>query len=139
MRSSAPCPPPGFALRGQILASITSPAQKNPQQLAPAPFPVPPDMLELLAYLHDPGLVARFQRRCGLFHLEAAHHIPESTRAPRGTLVHANKLRGHLRGRWDHQDNNSNYEYKDKACAVDVSSLLHTSVPSVACVSALNL
>uniref|UniRef100_UPI003AB0028F sphingosine-1-phosphate phosphatase 2 isoform X5 n=1 Tax=Centroberyx gerrardi TaxID=166262 RepID=UPI003AB0028F len=37
-------------------------------------------MLELLVYLHDPELVARFQRRCGLFLIEAAHHSGGKTR-----------------------------------------------------------
>ncbi|XP_049431461.1 sphingosine-1-phosphate phosphatase 2 isoform X2 [Epinephelus fuscoguttatus] len=69
-------------------------------------------MLELLAYLHDSELVAQFQRRCGLFLVDAAHHSKERTRAPAGTPVHAEEPRGQLKGRWDHQDKNSNYQYK---------------------------
>lgn len=68
---------------------------------------VQPDMPELLAYLNDPELVARFQRRCGLFLVEGAHH------------ARAEKPRGQLRGRWDHQDSNSNYKYKENGCAVN--------------------
>ncbi|KAL7400791.1 hypothetical protein ABVT39_017901 [Epinephelus coioides] len=70
-------------------------------------------MLELLAYLHDSELVAQFQRRCGLFLVDAAHHSKERTRAPTGTPVHAEEPRGQLKGRWDHQDKNSNYQYKE--------------------------
>ncbi|XP_035536643.1 sphingosine-1-phosphate phosphatase 2 [Morone saxatilis] len=65
-------------------------------------------MLELLAYLHDSELVARFQRRCGLFLVEAAHHSRGGTR---------DTPRGQLRGRWDHQDNNSNFKHKENGCA----------------------
>ncbi|KAG7237187.1 hypothetical protein INR49_032685 [Caranx melampygus] len=69
-----------------------------------------PDMLDLLAYLHDPELVARFQRRCGLFPVEAAPRTRETSHAP---PAESDKARGQLRGRWDHQDKNSNYEYKE--------------------------
>ncbi|KAM9358627.1 sphingosine-1-phosphate phosphatase 2 [Symphorus nematophorus] len=70
-------------------------------------------MLDLLDYLHDPELVARFQRRCGLFLVDAAH---PRTVAP----VHADRPRGQLRGRWEHQDKNSNYKqngYSDSGCS----------------------
>ncbi|XP_042343210.1 sphingosine-1-phosphate phosphatase 2 [Plectropomus leopardus] len=70
-------------------------------------------MLELLAYLHDSELVARFQRRCGLFLIEAAHHSGGRTRARTGAPVHAEEARGQVKGRWDRQDKNSNYQYKD--------------------------
>ncbi|KAK2846872.1 hypothetical protein Q5P01_009871 [Channa striata] len=56
-------------------------------------------MPELLTYLHDPELVARFQRRCGLFPVEAAHHRRGTARAPPGTRE---------------QDNNSNYKQPEK-------------------------
>ncbi|XP_070827207.1 sphingosine-1-phosphate phosphatase 2 [Chaetodon trifascialis] len=75
-------------------------------------------MLELLAYLQDPELVARFQRRCGLFLVEAAHHSGGRTRDPEPTPVHADKPREQLRGRWDHQDKNSNYKHKENGYAV---------------------
>ncbi|XP_076590855.1 sphingosine-1-phosphate phosphatase 2 isoform X1 [Chaetodon auriga] len=74
-------------------------------------------MLELLAYLQDPVLVARFQRRCGLFPVEAAHHSGGTTRASEPTPVHADKPREQLRGRWDHQDKNSNYKHKENGYA----------------------
>ncbi|XP_026047333.1 sphingosine-1-phosphate phosphatase 2 isoform X2 [Astatotilapia calliptera] len=61
--------------------------------------------MELLTYLHDSELVARFQRRCGLFLVESAHLKPER---PRGQLV---------RDRLDHQDRNSNYKYKENGYA----------------------
>ncbi|XP_044209988.1 sphingosine-1-phosphate phosphatase 2 [Thunnus albacares] len=72
-------------------------------------------MLELLAYLHGPELVAGFQRRCGLFLVEAAHHSQGMTRAP-ATPDHTDKPCGQLKTRWDHQDNNSNYKYKGNGC-----------------------
>ncbi|XP_056229755.1 sphingosine-1-phosphate phosphatase 2 [Seriola aureovittata] len=65
-------------------------------------------MLELLAYLHDPELVARFQRRCGLFLVEAA---------PLSAPAETERPRGQLRARWDHQDKNSNYKFKENGCA----------------------
>ncbi|XP_029965329.1 sphingosine-1-phosphate phosphatase 2 [Salarias fasciatus] len=71
-------------------------------------------MPDLLSYLQDPELVARFQRRCGLFLVEAPHHN-------QGRRT-GNRTRGPPRGRWDHQDNNSNYEYKESGYAADVHS-----------------
>ncbi|KAM3874827.1 sphingosine-1-phosphate phosphatase 2 [Diretmus argenteus] len=73
-------------------------------------------MLELLASLQDPDLVARFQRRCGLFPSEVAHHSGGKTRAPSGSERHADK-RQRLKERCDHQDNNSNYEYNENGCS----------------------
>ncbi|XP_037630391.1 sphingosine-1-phosphate phosphatase 2 [Sebastes umbrosus] len=70
--------------------------------------------MELLAYLHDSELVARFQRRCGLFLVQTEHHD--------GSPVHADEPRGHVKGRWDHQDKNSNYKYKENGCAISGSS-----------------
>ncbi|XP_059187525.1 sphingosine-1-phosphate phosphatase 2 [Centropristis striata] len=75
-------------------------------------------MLELLAYLHDSELVARFQRRCGLFLVEAAHQSRDRTRAPAATPVHSDGPRGQVKGKWDHQDKNSNYEYKENGHTV---------------------
>ncbi|XP_008290637.1 sphingosine-1-phosphate phosphatase 2, partial [Stegastes partitus] len=79
----------------------------------------PPDMQELLAYLQDPELVARFQRRCGLFLVGGAHH---GTGGRAGAPVGAEGPRGGLRGSWDQQDSNSNYKYKENGCAVSDSS-----------------
>ncbi|XP_061576175.1 sphingosine-1-phosphate phosphatase 2 isoform X2 [Cololabis saira] len=68
------------------------------------------DMSELrayLAHLGDPELVARFQRRCGLF--------PASS--PGGTQVNGEKPRDHLQERWNRQDRNSNYTHRENGCA----------------------
>ncbi|XP_026152766.1 sphingosine-1-phosphate phosphatase 2 [Mastacembelus armatus] len=73
-------------------------------------------MLELLAYLHDPELVARFQRRCGLFLVEAVNHSQSGSHTLTGTPDLTDKSRGQLKKGWDHQDNNSNYEYKENGC-----------------------
>ncbi|XP_074496683.1 sphingosine-1-phosphate phosphatase 2 [Sebastes fasciatus] len=67
--------------------------------------------MELLAYLHDSELVARFQRRCGLFLVVQTEHHD-------GSPVHNDEPRGHVKGRWDHQDKNSNYKYKKNGCAI---------------------
>lgn len=75
------------------------------------------DMLELLAYLQDPELVARFQRRCGLVLVEAARPSQEETRAPSGTTVYADKARGQIQRRLEKQDNNSNYKHRENGCA----------------------
>ncbi|KAK5868244.1 hypothetical protein PBY51_009276 [Eleginops maclovinus] len=64
-------------------------------------------MWELFAYLHDPELVARFQRRCGLFLVQDAHHDPE-----RAKQNGDDESRGQQNRRWDHQDKNSNYKIK---------------------------
>ncbi|XP_034721138.1 sphingosine-1-phosphate phosphatase 2 isoform X1 [Etheostoma cragini] len=77
-----------------------------------------PDMLKLLTYLHDSELVARFQRRCGLVLVEGAHPSLVRLSSPRGTPAHAEVPRGQLKGGRDHQDNNSNYKYKEIECAV---------------------
>ncbi|XP_074536423.1 sphingosine-1-phosphate phosphatase 2 [Halichoeres trimaculatus] len=71
-------------------------------------------MLELLAYLHDSELVARFQRRCGLFLIEATNHTKGSTRAQIGTPG----ARGQVEGRWDHQDKNCNFTHKENGHAI---------------------
>ncbi|XP_034556367.1 sphingosine-1-phosphate phosphatase 2 [Notolabrus celidotus] len=71
-------------------------------------------MLQLLAYLHDSELVARFQRGCGLVLVEATNHSRGGTRAQTGTPG----------ARWqgDHQDKNSNYTQKENGhAAVDRS------------------
>uniref|UniRef100_UPI003AADE3BB sphingosine-1-phosphate phosphatase 2 isoform X1 n=1 Tax=Centroberyx gerrardi TaxID=166262 RepID=UPI003AADE3BB len=77
-------------------------------------------MLELLVYLHDPELVARFQRRCGLFLIEAAHHSGGKTRVSTGTQTHADKPRGQLKDRRDHQEkhSNCNVKYEENGGAV---------------------
>ncbi|XP_053177119.1 sphingosine-1-phosphate phosphatase 2 isoform X1 [Scomber japonicus] len=79
-------------------------------------------MLELLAYLHDSELVAGFQRRCGLFLVEAGHHSQEMIRSETGTPVQDEKPRGQMRRSWEHQDNNSNYKYKENGCTTGACS-----------------
>ncbi|KAM4627431.1 sphingosine-1-phosphate phosphatase 2 [Polymixia lowei] len=76
-------------------------------------------MLELLAYLHDSELVARFQRRCGLFLTEAAHLSGEEKRTLTGSpLRHVEKPGEKLKERRHQQDNNSNDKYKENGSAV---------------------
>ncbi|KAK5928929.1 hypothetical protein CgunFtcFv8_010207 [Champsocephalus gunnari] len=71
-------------------------------------------MRELLSYLHEPELVARFQRRCGLFLVRDPHH------GPQGKREHAaDEPRAQRNGRRDHQDKNSNYEIQQNGCAVN--------------------
>ncbi|XP_029922667.1 sphingosine-1-phosphate phosphatase 2 [Myripristis murdjan] len=74
-------------------------------------------MLELLAYLHDPELVARFQRRCGLFLIEAAHHSGGTTPVSTGRQNRSDKPRGHLREASDHLDKTAHYKLKASGSA----------------------
>ncbi|XP_047449362.1 sphingosine-1-phosphate phosphatase 2 [Mugil cephalus] len=77
-----------------------------------------PDTLELLAYLHDSELVARFQRRCGLFLVESSHPSrSHRTPAQAGAPIRDGNPRGRPNGRWDQRDNNSNHKYEEKGCA----------------------
>ncbi|XP_054651268.1 sphingosine-1-phosphate phosphatase 2 isoform X3 [Dunckerocampus dactyliophorus] len=68
-------------------------------------------MLEALAYLHDSELVAGFQRRCGLFLVEAAHRTRGVARA--GTPNHIDQSGGLQKTTWSHQDSNCNYKYEE--------------------------
>ncbi|XP_027900829.1 sphingosine-1-phosphate phosphatase 2 isoform X2 [Xiphophorus couchianus] len=70
-------------------------------------------MQELMAYLQDPELVARFQRKCGLYLVEGSNPGPGRSRSANGAPITQEKPRGQLQGSWDRQDSNSNYEYKD--------------------------
>lgn len=81
-------------------------------------------MLETLAYLQDPELVARFQRRCGLFLVEAAHHSRGRTHASTGTMPQVDKPHGQLKAKWDQQDKNSNFKHEANGYAVSVSRVL---------------
>ncbi|XP_022078155.2 sphingosine-1-phosphate phosphatase 2 [Acanthochromis polyacanthus] len=74
-------------------------------------------MQELLAYLQDPELVARFQRRCGLFLVGASHPSRRRTGGHTGASVRDEGQQEQLRKNWDHQDSNSNYKYKENGCA----------------------
>lgn len=76
-------------------------------------------MRELLAYLHDPELVARFQRRCGLFLVESAHH--GRTSEPTGTG--SEKGPAQLRAKAKQQDQNSNVTHEANGYATNVSHI----------------
>ncbi|XP_053729148.1 sphingosine-1-phosphate phosphatase 2 [Synchiropus splendidus] len=72
-------------------------------------------MLGLLAHLNEPQLVAGFQRRCGLFLVEAPQHN-QDTRALEEEPC------GGARSRRGRQDPNSNYKYEQNGCAAEVCS-----------------
>ncbi|XP_028319700.1 sphingosine-1-phosphate phosphatase 2 isoform X1 [Gouania willdenowi] len=85
------------------------------EPVLPLPSPVLP---EPLAYLHDPELVARFQRRCGLFLIQ-----PGGTGTGSGPQNSTGTgARGHLRAQCDQDNNNSNDKYRQNGHAVDESS-----------------
>ncbi|XP_037829374.1 sphingosine-1-phosphate phosphatase 2 [Kryptolebias marmoratus] len=80
-------------------------------------------MLELLEYLLDPELVARFQRRCGLFLVKASCHGPGRTQFQKTVRIHGEEPHGSQKGRWDHQDKNSNYKSSlNGSCAANSCS-----------------
>ncbi|KAM4742864.1 sphingosine-1-phosphate phosphatase 2 [Anableps anableps] len=70
-------------------------------------------MQELMDDLQDPELVARFQRRCGLYLVEGSNRGPGRTRPVNGAPITWEKPWRQLEGSGDHQDSNSNYKYKD--------------------------
>lgn len=76
-------------------------------------------MRELLAYLHDPELVARFQRRCGLYLVESARH--GRTNEPTGTG--SEKGPAQLRAKAKQQDQNSNVTHEANGHAANVSHI----------------
>lgn len=80
-------------------------------------------MLDPLVYLQDPELVARFQRRCGLFLVEDAHHSLNATHPSKGSAVGTDKPCGQLRIRRDTQDKNSNFKHEANGYVTDVSRL----------------
>nr|XP_057936383.1 sphingosine-1-phosphate phosphatase 2 [Doryrhamphus excisus] len=71
-------------------------------------------MLDALAYLHDSDLVAGFQRRCGLFLVDDAHHTRGV--APAGTPDHMDQSGGLQKTTRKYQDSNSNYKYEENGC-----------------------
>ena len=96
--------------------------------------------LELLAYLQDPELVARFQRRCGLFLVEGARQSGGRSRAPAGDPVPADKAREHLRARCGDQDMNSNFRQKEDGYADGVSRFVWGNCsPKYLSASSLNM
>ncbi|XP_047248373.1 sphingosine-1-phosphate phosphatase 2 isoform X1 [Girardinichthys multiradiatus] len=76
-------------------------------------------MQELLAFLQDPELVARFQRRCGLYLAEGLTRDHDKTRPANGAPITGEKTLGHMDGSWDHQDGNINYRYKQDSVPVE--------------------
>lgn len=76
-------------------------------------------MRELLAYLHDPELVARFQRRCGLYLVDSARH--GRTNEPTGTGSEEGPAQ--LRAKAKQQDQNSNVTHEANGCAANVSKI----------------
>ncbi|KAK5604803.1 hypothetical protein CRENBAI_009678 [Crenichthys baileyi] len=76
-------------------------------------------MQELLAYLQDPELVARFQRRCGLYLAEGSTRDHDKTRPANGAPITGEKPLGHMDGSWDHQDRNSNCRHKQDSVPVE--------------------
>ncbi|XP_047248374.1 sphingosine-1-phosphate phosphatase 2 isoform X2 [Girardinichthys multiradiatus] len=77
-------------------------------------------MQELLAFLQDPELVARFQRRCGLYLAEGLTRDHDKTRPANGAPITGEKTLGHMDGSWDHQDGNINYRYKQDSVPVEI-------------------
>lgn len=85
-------------------------------------------MLKLLKYLHGSEFVAKFQRACGLFLIEAAHQNGNWVHPPRETpLIDAEaphqlaRLRcgnGHV---ITNDDSNSNDKHKENGYSVGVS------------------
>ncbi|XP_020774238.1 sphingosine-1-phosphate phosphatase 2 isoform X2 [Boleophthalmus pectinirostris] len=77
-------------------------------------------MLELLAYLQDSELVARFQRCCGLYLIREgaeSHHNMSRNQTCRTGTAHKDEACGQPRQRFD---NNSNAEYKENGHCVKV-------------------
>lgn len=74
-------------------------------------------MRELLAYLDDPELVARFQRRCGLYLVESARH--GRSKEPTGTG--SEKGPAELRAKAKQQDQNSNVTHEANGYTFNVS------------------
>lgn len=91
-------------------------------------------MRGLWDFLQDPELVARFQRRCGLFLVVGAPHAPgkeKGTAVPNGTRINGETTRGHLKARLNHQDRNCNYKHTGNggAAVSPLSDLWPTEEP----------
>uniref|UniRef100_A0A3P9IPG0 Sphingosine-1-phosphate phosphatase 2 n=1 Tax=Oryzias latipes TaxID=8090 RepID=A0A3P9IPG0_ORYLA len=82
-------------------------------------------MRGLWDFLQDPELVARFQRRCGLFLVVVgAPHAPgkeKGTAVLNGTRINGETTLGHLKARLNHQDRNCNYKHTGNGGAADRS------------------
>ena len=75
-------------------------------------------MCEIVAYLYDSELVAKFQRRCGLFLVEAHPKTDNPLQDTDNREIHARK-------RWTTKlDNNSNDEFEKKELTSNVSDVL---------------
>ncbi|XP_041733868.1 sphingosine-1-phosphate phosphatase 2-like isoform X1 [Coregonus clupeaformis] len=87
-------------------------------------------MLKLLKYLHGSELVAKFQRACGLFPIEAAHQNGNWANPPRETPLQdadapdkLTRLRcGNGHAITNEQDSNSNDKHKENGYGVGVSA-----------------
>lgn len=87
--------------------------------------------LELLEYLQNPELVARFQRRCGLFLLESARCNGRMTHAPPGTASRSAEPRARLEGKQEeHEDeHHSNFQSDAERRAAIVSVFKNAESP----------
>lgn len=83
-------------------------------------------MRELLTYLHDPELVARFQRRCGLYLVESARH----GRTSESTGTGSEKGPAQLRAKAQQQDQNSNVTREANGYTANVSHINKTNFMS---------
>lgn len=98
-----------------------APRPARPRHRASPPALSQPTMRGPLDYLHDPELVARFQRRCGLFLVGDARRGPGRTRAPAGTPAGP---RGQPQGTRGHQGDDSDLNCRENGRAVSVSRFL---------------
>lgn len=79
-------------------------------------------MPELLTYLHGSELVVRFQRRCGLYLLEAEHHSCARSCSPTANGHAGPRGVKQLEDRHNIQDNkHNNNQYKENGGGTPVS------------------
>lgn len=76
-------------------------------------------------YLQNPELVARFQRRCGLFLVEGARCNGGTTHAPTGAASPSREPRGQLEGKREEQEKNAKVQSdaRRRAAAVSVAKM----------------
>lgn len=76
-------------------------------------------------YLQNPELVARFQRRCGLFLVEGARCNGGTTHAPTGAASPFREPRGQLEGKREEQEKNAKVQSdaRRRAAAVSVAKM----------------
>lgn len=86
-------------------------------------------MPELLTYLHGSELVVRFQRRCGLYLLEAEHHSCARSCSPTANGHAGPRGVKQLEDRHNIQDNkHNNNQYKENGCGTPVSVFFFSSI-----------